>query len=135
MPQLIDYTTFVANVNSDDLAMLTTFIVGVSVKSVDATQADALFVQAQRLYGAGLLTNLHRIYNDDGSGNLQQSFTGLVSPQAAGYVARLRARIKARDAAAVHYNAAVLAYQAHQRWEEDVRKATGVDHTTSRSAP
>lgn len=45
-------------------------------------------------------------------------------------IARLRARIKARDAAAAHYNAAVLAYQAHQRWEDDVRRATGVNHTT-----
>ena len=89
MPQLIDYPTFLANVNTDDLAMLTTFIVGVSVQAADATQADALFVQAQRLYGAGLLTNLHRVYNDDGSGNVQQSFTGLVSPPAAGYVAQL----------------------------------------------
>lgn len=87
--QLIDYPTFLANVNTDDLAMLTTFIVGVSVNAADATQADALFAQATRLNDAGLLTNLHRIYTDDGNGNVQQSFTGLVSPQAAGYVAQL----------------------------------------------
>lgn len=42
------------------------------------------------------------------------------------YIARLRARIKARDAAAAQFDAAVLAYQARQRWEADVRKATGV---------
>lgn len=42
------------------------------------------------------------------------------------YIVRLRARLKARDAAAAEYDAAVLAYQAHQRWEADVRKATGV---------
>jgi hypothetical protein len=87
--QLIDYPTFLANVNTDDLAMLTTFIVGVSVNAADAIQADALFTQATRLRDAGLLTNLHRIYTDDGNGNVQQSFTGLVSPQAAGYVAQL----------------------------------------------
>lgn len=87
--QLIDYPTFLANVNTDDLAMLTTFIVGVSVNAADATQADALFAQATRLNGAGLLTNLHRIYTNDSNGNVQQSFTGLVSPQAAGYVAQL----------------------------------------------
>lgn len=51
------------------------------------------------------------------------------------YIARLRARLKARGAAAAQYDAAVLAFQAHQRWEDDVRKATGVDHTTSRSTP
>lgn len=84
----IDYPTFLTNVNPDDLAMLTTFIVGVSVQAADATAADALFVQAQRLYSAGMLTNLHRIYQDVG-GVLQQSFTGLVDPVAAGYVAKL----------------------------------------------
>lgn len=47
--------TFLTNVNTDDLAML---------------------------------TNLHRIYQDVGGG-LQQSFTGLVNPVAAGYVAKL----------------------------------------------
>ena len=88
MPQPVDYPTFLANVNTSDLAMLTTFIVGVSVQSATSTEADALFVQAQRLYSAGLLTNLHRIYQDV-SGVLQQSFTGLVAPQAAGYVAQL----------------------------------------------
>lgn len=38
------------------------------------------------------------------------------------YIARLRARLKARDAQAAQYDAAVLAYQARQRWEADVRK-------------
>ena len=51
------------------------------------------------------------------------------------YIAKLRERLRARDAAAAHYDAAVLAFQARQRWEEDVRKATGVDHTTLRSTP
>lgn len=64
MPTLIDYNTFLANVNTDDLAMLTTFITGVDVQSADAANADALFVQAQRLYNAGMLTELHRVYRD-----------------------------------------------------------------------
>lgn len=89
MPTLVDYNTFLANVNSDDLAMLTTFITNVDVQAADAADADALFTQAQRLYSAGLLTELHRVYRDDGSGNLVQSYTGVVSPPAAGYVARL----------------------------------------------
>ncbi|MFK2904998.1 hypothetical protein ISP17_13635 [Dyella ginsengisoli] len=46
------------------------------------------------------------------------------------YIARLRARLKARGAAAAQYDAAVLAFQARQRWEDDVRRATGVIHTT-----
>ena len=88
MPAPIDYPTFLANVNTSDLAMLTTFIVGVSVQSASSTEADALFLQAQRLYSAGMLTSLQRVYQDV-SGVLQQSYTGLVHPVAAGYVAQL----------------------------------------------
>lgn len=90
MTTLVDYPTFLANVNVDDLAMLTTFTVNVSVEAqTDTALADSLFVQAQRLYGMGLLTNLHRIYQDDGVGNQVQSFTATVSPPAAGYIAKL----------------------------------------------
>lgn len=90
MATLVDYPTFLATVNADDLAMLTTFTVGVSVEAqTDTALADSLFVQAQRLYGLGMLTNLHRVYQDDGSGNQVQSFTAVVSPPAAGYIARL----------------------------------------------
>lgn len=86
----IDYPTFLATVNPDDLAMLTSFIVGVDVQAqADATLADQLFVQAGRLDSAGLLTELHRIYAYDASGNLLQSFHGVVSPAAAAYVAKL----------------------------------------------
>jgi hypothetical protein len=42
------------------------------------------------------------------------------------YIARLRAQLKARDEAASQYAAAVLAFEARRRWEDDVRKATGV---------
>lgn len=86
----IDYNTFLANVNTDDLAMLTSFIVGVDVQAqADATLADQLFAQAVRLNSAGLLDDLHRIYTHDSNGNLLQSFIGTVSPVAAGYVAQL----------------------------------------------
>lgn len=86
----VDYPTFLANVNTDDLAMLTSFIVGVDVQALtDATLADQLFAQAVRLNGAGLLDSLHRVYTHDGAGTLMQAFSGTVSPVAAGYVARL----------------------------------------------
>lgn len=86
----VDYPTFLANVNPDDLAMLTSFIVGVDVKALaDATLADQLFAQAVRLNSAGLLDNLHRIYSHDDNGNLLQSFIGTVAPVAAGYIAQL----------------------------------------------
>lgn len=86
----IDYPTFLANVNPDDLAMLTSFIVGVDVLALaDAALADQLFAQAVRLNSAGLLDALHRIYTHDSNGVLLQSFRGTVSPIAAGYVAQL----------------------------------------------
>lgn len=88
MPQPIDYTTFLANVNAADLAMLTTFIVGVSVIAATPAEADAQFVQANRLYDAGLLTELNRKYREV-NGVLEQSYVGIVSPVAAGYVAKL----------------------------------------------
>lgn|SRR6185312_16873161 len=87
---VVDYPTFLTNVNPDDLAMLTSFIVGVDVQALtDATLADTLFAQAVRLNSAGLLDSLHRIYTHDTNGNLMQSFSGTVSPVAAGYVAKL----------------------------------------------
>jgi hypothetical protein len=87
---IIDYPTFLANVNPDDLAMLTSFIVGVDVQALDdAALADQLFTQAVRLNSAGLLDNLHRVYSHDSAGTLLQSFSGTVSPVAAGYVAQL----------------------------------------------
>lgn len=90
MPAPVPYNTFLANVNTNDLAMLTTFIVGVSVDAgTDAALADSLFTQAQRLYSAGMILQMQRIYKDDGVGNLVQSFTGQVTPTAAGYVAQL----------------------------------------------
>lgn len=86
----IDYPTFVATVNADDLAMLTSFIVSVDVYALsDTTLAETLFTQAQRLDESGLLTELHRIYTRDSNGVQQQSFRGVVSPVAAGYVGRL----------------------------------------------
>jgi hypothetical protein len=88
---LIDYPTFIANVNVDDLAMLTSFVVGVPVLNTpgDAAGGDALFAQATRLYTSGLLTKIDRTYSDDGNGNLQQTFIGLVTPGGAGYLAKL----------------------------------------------
>lgn len=86
----IDYNTFLSTINPDDLAMLTSFIVGVDVQALgDTTLADTLFTQATRLNSAGLLTSLSRVYAYDNTGTLLQSFSGIVSPIAAGYVAKL----------------------------------------------
>lgn len=88
---LIDYPTFLANVQTADLAMLTTFVVGVPVNATagDSAGADALFAQAQRLASYGMLTSLSRNYAYDSNGNLLQSFVGVVSPPAAGYLSQL----------------------------------------------
>jgi hypothetical protein len=87
---VIDYPTFLTNVQTADLSMLTSFIVGVPVRALaDAALADTLFAQAQRLYNAGLLVSLDRQYTVDGTGAVNQSFIGQLVPQAAGYVAQL----------------------------------------------
>lgn len=87
MPQPVDYNTFLATVAADDLAMLTSFLVGVEVLG-DPPTTDALFAQTQNLYAAGLLTDLSRRYYDQ-SGATWQGFLGVVAPVAVGYVGRL----------------------------------------------
>lgn len=90
----IDYNSFVANVNEDDLAMLTSFLVGVEVLANTPELGDALFVQAQRLYNAGMITDVSRRYYDTGTANAPapvtwQGFLGKLHPVAVGYVGRL----------------------------------------------
>lgn len=87
--ELIDYDTFVSTVNTDDLAMLTSFVVGVQVNAITASEGDDLFAQAMRLYDAGLLANLHRIYINNAPNAVVQALTALVSPQVPNYVTRL----------------------------------------------
>jgi hypothetical protein len=85
--QTVDYPTFLATVVPDDLAMLTSFLVGVEVQGDPAT-APGLLVQAQRLYDAGLVTEFaQRRY--DVSGATWEGFLGKVAPIAVGYVGQL----------------------------------------------
>lgn len=62
MPQPVSYNTFLANVVADDLAMLTSFLVGVEVLANTPTLGNTLFAQAQRLYDAGLVSSVSRRY-------------------------------------------------------------------------
>lgn len=91
MIQPIDYNTFLATVQAEDLAMLTTFTVGVSVQAASQAEADGYYVQARRLYDAGLLATLSRNDNnmDNSTNILPWSLTALVAPVVVGYVAKL----------------------------------------------
>jgi hypothetical protein len=89
MPAPIDYNTFLANVNEADLAVMTNFIVGATVTTTTGEEADGLYNQCVRLYDAGMISEMHRIYKTDTSGDLQQSFSGVVTPVGAGYLVRL----------------------------------------------
>lgn len=88
MPQSVDYNTFLANVVAEDLAMLTSFLVGVEALANTPAQGDSLFVQAQRLYDAGLVSSVSRRYYDDG-GVTWQGFLGALAPVAVGYIGQL----------------------------------------------
>lgn len=84
---VIDYNTFLANVQTADLAMLTEFIQGKRVTGATQAEADALFAQAQRLYNAGLVWRVVRGY-DQSSGVTVFTFDGFCDPVAAGYIAQ-----------------------------------------------
>lgn len=87
MIPVVDYETFLANVNENDLAMLTSFLVGVEVMG-DPPTAPGLFLQAERLYAAGLISDVNRRYFD-GPGGTWEGFLGKLAPQAVGYVGQL----------------------------------------------
>lgn len=88
MIQPVDYNTLLATVNPDDLAMLTSFTVGVSVKALTQDEVNGYYTQAQRLYDAGLLTRMSRDFFNDDSG-LPFGVSATVAPQVVGYVAKL----------------------------------------------
>jgi hypothetical protein len=85
---MIDFNTFLANVNENDLAMMTVFVQGQRVFAGSAAEADALFLQAQRLFTAGMLWRVVRGYEMK-DGATAQSFDGFVTPEGAAYLARL----------------------------------------------
>lgn len=84
---MITYDEFIANVNENDLAMLTEFVQGHRITAITAPEADALFAQAQRLFTAGLVWRVTRGYEMK-SGMIEYSFDGFVDPIAAGYIAK-----------------------------------------------
>ena len=88
MPAPVSYDVFVANVQQEDLNMLTAFTVGLRVRSGSPEEADALFNEAQRLYQAGMLVEVHRVYREE-DGVVVQFFDGYATDIAKGYLARL----------------------------------------------
>lgn len=88
MPAPVDYAVFLANARAADIRLLTDFVQGVRIQAVDAEEADRLFAGAVRLYNAGLLQKLHRIYEEKNSA-ITQSFDGYVTAVARSYLAQL----------------------------------------------
>lgn len=88
MPQPVPYDVFLANVNENDLALMTDFIQGTRVSAADGAEADALFAEAERLYNAGMVHEVHRIFKEVNGVTVQQ-FDGFVTDVGKGYIARL----------------------------------------------
>ena len=88
MPAPISYNDFLANVNGDDLAVMTTFTVGGAINTINVEEADGVFNQCVRLYEAGMVSAVRREYAEQNS-VLQQTFQGVITPVGAGYLVRL----------------------------------------------
>lgn len=84
---MITYAEFIANVNQDDLGMLTAFAQGNRSATRNAAEADALFTQVTRLFTAGLIWRVVRGYEQKSDG-MEYQFDGYLSPVAFGYVAQ-----------------------------------------------
>jgi hypothetical protein len=84
---MITYEEFLANVNEDDLGMLTTFAQGNRAITRNAQEAEALFTQATRLFTAGMVWRVVRGYEQKSDG-VEYQFDGYLSPVAFGYVAK-----------------------------------------------
>lgn len=92
MPYPVDYEVFLANVNEDDLNLLTSFLVGVEAFAHTPAEGEALFAKAQRLYNAGVLSSVSRRYIEAGGIETpvtHQGFLGIVHPVAVGYLGKL----------------------------------------------
>lgn len=88
MPAPVSYPIFLANAQAADIRLLTDFVQGVRIQTADGAEADAIFDGAVRLYSAGLVEKLHRIYEEKNN-TLTQSFDGYVTAVGRAYLAQL----------------------------------------------
>ena len=87
---LIDYNTFVANVQEGHLNLLSAFTAGTRVRvlNTDTVAIDTMRQQCEDLFGNELLTRVAEGYERVGS-DVWRTFDGYVNEAAKGYVDRL----------------------------------------------
>jgi hypothetical protein len=84
---MITYDQFIANVNENDLAVLTSFSVGKRIICLTQQEADAMIVQCERLREAGMCWRI--VYaKENKAGGVEFQFDGYVDPVGAGYIAK-----------------------------------------------
>lgn len=85
-PAIIDYPTFLANVQEQDIRALSLMASGDLIKTMDPVEADGFEAAGVRLYNAGLVTRVRRSL-ETLSGETWHVFDGRVDPIAMVYVA------------------------------------------------
>ena len=88
MPQPVPYNDFLANVNVEDLNMLMAFVTNQRIEAGSVEEADTLFTEATRLYAAGMVSEVHRIYKER-DGVLVQFLDGYITDAGRAYLTRL----------------------------------------------
>ena len=86
-PVIIDYATFLANAQENDVRALTLLAGGNTIKTMDATEADSYEAIGVRLFNAGLVTRFRRSLEVQTT-DQWHVFDGMVHPTALSYVAQ-----------------------------------------------
>jgi hypothetical protein len=85
---MIDYNTFLANVQDEDIRMMTLAANGQRIVTQSATEADAYQAELTRLFTNGLLTRAERGWEMK-DGILWHTFDAVVEPLAIAYIIQL----------------------------------------------
>lgn len=84
---MIDYATFLAQAQAEDIRVLNLLSMGQSLQFNVAADADAMFQRIARLDDAGFVLRASRIY-ERRDGVIWQRFEALIDPMASTYLAR-----------------------------------------------
>jgi hypothetical protein len=86
-PVLIDYPTFLANVQENDVRALALLAGGNTIKTMSSTEGDTYEAIGVRLFNAGLVTRFRRSMEVQTS-DVWHVFDGIVHPAALNYIAQ-----------------------------------------------
>jgi hypothetical protein len=84
---VIDYPTFLAQAQAEDIRVLNLLAQGQALQFTNASEADAMFQRIVRLDTAGFVLRASRTY-ERRDGVMWQVFEALIDPIASGYLAQ-----------------------------------------------